>query len=374
LKRVFCLVLFLVAIVMAGCGEKEPDVRNVRWGMSVEEVKSVEDAKFREYENDTLVYDTQLFGITATIQYVFVENQLIIGQIQFIRNIENAEDTFYAQPLADFYTIAEELHQKYGKVDIHEQWRDDEFSAKMQENPLTWGLAILNGSYRLSAKWQTQTTEIIMVVEGTELNGKKAIQHLITYNPTHPKFKKLQSKADITIEPQVEETFDFRQTTWGMTRDEVKAAETAQIAKDDGIGLYYITTVLKQQCMLGYEFYENQLYDAKYLLIDTFSTPGQYITVFDEFVNTIARKYGEPDKSTEWMDELYRDRPEDWGIAIALGHLKLKAQWETETSWIFAHLNGNNSNVNLYVEYYTKDKELLKKIEAARKAIQEDNF
>ncbi len=53
------------------------------------------------------------------------------------------------------------------------------------------------------------------------------------------------------------------------------------------------------------------------------SNDNLYITDYNSLVSSLPGKYGEP-KSQDalWSDKLFKDDPEDYGFAIAIGHAK----------------------------------------------------
>ena len=85
----------------------------------------------------------------------------------------------------------------------------------------------------------------------------------------------------------------------------------------------------------------------------------------------LISKYGEPsDKWPEqvWSNDLYKDNPEDWGMAICVGHLVYQSRWVTPKSVIVLNLEGDNFKTELEILYFSK-----KKFEKLYEEIEEEN-
>ena len=145
---------------------------------------------------------------------------------------------------------------------------------------------------------------------------------------------------------------DFRQTHWGMTRAEVRAAEKAKPAADPANDPYllYRGSVEGLNCLVGYVFLDDQLVRALYVidpagLID-------YLSEYQHLKRALIGEYGQPAKDEEvWSNDLYKDKPEEYGKAVAAGHLKRFTAWKTDTTEINIFLNGHNSKIDLSVDY-----------------------
>ena len=97
-----------------------------------------------------------------------------------------------------------------------------------------------------------------------------------------------------------------------------------------------------------------------------------YISDFKDINNQLSKKYGKPKKDEIiWLDDLYKDDPSDYGLAISIGHVRYLAEWDLSESEIQSVLQGDNYEINFWVEYKGKAfKELEEKvIEKAKKDI-----
>lgn len=148
---------------------------------------------------------------------------------------------------------------------------------------------------------------------------------------------------------------DFRDSNWGMTKEQVKKTETGEISQETGDFLAYNVDLAGYDSYVIYIFTNNKLTRAKYLMREEHSNKNQYITDYDAMKSLLSQKYGKSSKDEVfWRNELYKDDYSDWGFAISLGHLVYYSSWETETTSIFLLLNGENYNLNTEIEYQSK--------------------
>jgi len=155
----------------------------------------------------------------------------------------------------------------------------------------------------------------------------------------------------------------FRKTLWGMTKEQVKKTETSEYLKEikggDTAGLEILmfkSNIDGLNCLIAYYFGNNRLTRARYIVIDKHSNRNLYINDYDKMKNSLSAKYGRSFlvDGPIWADDLYKDRPDDYGIAISTGHLKYIADWENEESYIELLLRGDNSEISLWAEYIGK--------------------
>ena len=148
---------------------------------------------------------------------------------------------------------------------------------------------------------------------------------------------------------------DFRKTTWGMARGQVREVETAEIVKETEDGLIYRGQVARHPCLIVYFFAQGKLVRAKYNLIAEHASPQDYVTDFEQLHAMLSKKYGTPVKDQyHWIDDRYRDDHESWGKAVALGHLVPWVSWETDSTEISLMLRIQDQRLLLEVEYSSK--------------------
>ncbi|HAL92926.1 MAG TPA: hypothetical protein DCM68_07885 [Verrucomicrobia bacterium] len=140
------------------------------------------------------------------------------------------------------------------------------------------------------------------------------------------------------------EEFHLRRTRWGMTIDEVRAAEEGEPLREGERGLMYATTTLDWPCLLTYSFAEGRLVRARL----AFSDPaGQHIPPlsvaqaqrrFLSLREQLRRRYGEPVEKTVHLprdiSDLQRraakqeELAKQYDAEIAEAEARLKAQRE----------------------------------------------
>ncbi len=152
----------------------------------------------------------------------------------------------------------------------------------------------------------------------------------------------------------------FRKILWGMSQEEVKKTETYEIVKESDDVLAYKDTVAGLDALVLYIFAGERLVRAKYVFVERHSNKNDFIADYKKLGGTLITKYGQPvDNDTTWKDKLYRDDPEDWGTAIAVGHLVMSEKWETADTKIFHIIYGDNFQISHVVEYTSKALESL---------------
>jgi len=182
-------------------------------------------------------------------------------------------------------------------------------------------------------------------------------------NATTDDGKKILLKSDgtweyVTSTPTVQtngDGFDFRKTTWGMSKEKVKQAETAKLEKDNGDLLIYSGVVSSMNVLIVYIFVDNQLVRAKYTFLEEHTNKNDYISDYKSINSALTEKYGNPNSDKEyWNNDLYKDDYDKKGFAVSMGHLKYYASWETAITEITAALTGDNYKIRHVTEYVSK--------------------
>jgi len=167
------------------------------------------------------------------------------------------------------------------------------------------------------------------------------------------------AQTDTTTAP----VFDFRQTNWGMSTAQVKSTEKNKPITDKNQMLVYEGQVSGFDCWIGYIFLDDKLVRAKYLFIQEHSNKTDYIQDYKKIQNILTSKYGEPTADDVlWSNDLYKSDPQEWGMAICIGHLKYYCKWETDATKILLALSGENYKIDFQTEYVSvAHKELIER-------------
>ena len=157
-----------------------------------------------------------------------------------------------------------------------------------------------------------------------------------------------------------EKVYTFRKTTWGMTNQEVRQSEEATFVRNSGDTLIYQGTVAGLYSYIAYNFVQGKLAWTKYLISERHSNKNDYIGDYDRIKQMLIKKHGKPGKDEQyWRNDLYKDDFEHWGFAMSLGHLVYYTTWQTPETDMYLGLTGDNGQVELTVEYQSRDLEEL---------------
>ena len=174
---------------------------------------------------------------------------------------------------------------------------------------------------------------------------------------------------------QTEEKTHFRNTHWGMSKEQVIETEGKPVRDEIVEGLNaiaYDSKIDEKHCAIIYYFAENKLVSSKYHFLHNHINLNLYLFDFANLKKNLIKKYGEPkEHKPVWLNDLYKNSPDDIGRAISYGHLKLLTKWETPETNIFLGIMGDNYKIKLIIEYSSiKYADLKKRIkEKAKKAI-----
>lgn len=153
----------------------------------------------------------------------------------------------------------------------------------------------------------------------------------------------------VTIDP------DFRNVNWGMSRAEVKERETEGKIFLENPNLLIIRdlSLAGLDVSLGYRFnVKDQVFGATYLIEERHSNNTAYITDYKNLKGKLIDKYGVPDEDEIiWLDDLWKDDPNDWGMAIVTGDLTYYSSWELDSFDIVLMLKGDNYEVDFKLVY-----------------------
>ena len=88
------------------------------------------------------------------------------------------------------------------------------------------------------------------------------------------------------------------------------------------------------------------------------SNKNRYIDDFYDLKALLIKKYGEPAFNIiHWDNDLYKDSEQDYGLAVAIGHLEYFTRWETDKTTIRLDLYGDNYDIYLSLDYTSKEYE-----------------
>jgi hypothetical protein len=153
------------------------------------------------------------------------------------------------------------------------------------------------------------------------------------------------------------EGYSFRNTKWGMTKEEVTASEIkmdpVEINKNT---IRYKTQILGKNVELIYLFSQNRLVKTAYKLDDNYLNSRHFLNTYSRFKAALTQKYGPPkEESTNWLNDTFRNVSNKKGLALSLGHTEYFANWETAISRIGIRMKEENYYVICLIEFWSKE-------------------
>ena len=161
----------------------------------------------------------------------------------------------------------------------------------------------------------------------------------------------------LLTQPQLSwsEDYDFRQTKWGMTQNDVISAEEKMdpVERTEGM-ITYKTKISNKNVLLSYLFVQDKLIGALYKLEDNYLNSDHFIQTYLQFKQTLTKKYGPPSREiTNWLNDTYRNNPKKWGLAMSLGHTEYASFWKTQHTTIECSLREENYDVLCLLKYWS---------------------
>ena len=156
-------------------------------------------------------------------------------------------------------------------------------------------------------------------------------------------------------ELQTSEIRAFRRTSWGMSRDEVRAAEENAPTQDDASVLVYAGSLGGMPCVFAFLFAEDRLVGGRYVFTVQHSNENDYLIDYQRLKDLLIKKYGGPSADQRyWQSDLFQDDPNQWGLAVSRGDLSIFTSWEDAESKITLGLHGDNFEVHLGIDYESR--------------------
>ena len=111
-----------------------------------------------------------------------------------------------------------------------------------------------------------------------------------------------------------------------------------------------------RDAMVGYAFVDDMFAVALVFFTVEYVNNNKYLDDHDEVRDLLTAKYGTPTLSSRdyWSDDLYRDDPDNWGMAVATGRLTRISTWETPTTEIELVTKGENFKLSNRIRYGSK--------------------
>ncbi len=160
----------------------------------------------------------------------------------------------------------------------------------------------------------------------------------------------------------------FRNTTWGMTRNQIRQAEDAKLIShaESENELVYETELAGLNCILTYYFVDNQLSGASYKLRDEAKNPFLFFTLasidkslfwktYREIRSVLLRKYGKPIGERNHGHLRRKKNTVQYLRDIRDERHATEVQWGSEATEIYLWLYGEHYELTTTIEYISKE-------------------
>ena len=145
---------------------------------------------------------------------------------------------------------------------------------------------------------------------------------------------------------------------WGMSIEQVLKLEGKPSVRENAEGVEiigYQKKVIDKDCLVGYLFVDNKLFKTQYNFAEHHFDKLLYLDDYEKIKNLVAQKYGEPEgEAVDWKDPQFKNDSNNWGTALALGHVEYRSRWQTSESDIVLSLFKVNKDVIMRIEYSGK--------------------
>lgn len=139
-----------------------------------------------------------------------------------------------------------------------------------------------------------------------------------------------------------------------MTKDEVKALETATQVSKNPEDLIYSVKVQQKETILQYEFNDaDQLFRAGYIFRPNYLNFNEYVEDFNQLEAAYLDKYKEPsiERTDKWSNSLFKGSPESLGTAVAMSYCEIATKWTPDDTKLTLLLYGSNMKVTAVAVY-----------------------
>lgn len=150
----------------------------------------------------------------------------------------------------------------------------------------------------------------------------------------------------------------FRDIDWGTPKGVVRQLEKAKFPEEskgdiNDLLIYFDQTLDIYDVTIAYSFVNDSLDGGMYIIEEEYINKNNYIRAYDDLKEQLVTKYGAPQTDdVTWLNNLYRDMPDDFGRAVSAGHLEYKSYWIIDDiTSITLSLNGENFECSLGIMY-----------------------
>ena len=156
---------------------------------------------------------------------------------------------------------------------------------------------------------------------------------------------------------------DFRKANWGMTKAQVVATELTKPSQVNERGAevvvrYDAVRLVGLECRLVYIFAKDKLVRTKYVFQREHTNKNDLLGDFTMVDTFLVGNYEQPSiRRVSWRNDLYKAEPQNYGLAVSLGHLQYATQWSGPHTVITHALSGYNGALTHEIEYVSVELE-----------------
>ena len=206
---------------------------------------------------------------------------------------------------------------------------------------------------------ETETESESETFVETETESETPAETEVEYETEIPQETEIATETESSTE-SVTSAFTFRGYDWGTSLDEIKQNEvTSDMVENVDYGMSGNTLIILNSKVSSYDASvifefdnDNKLISGGYSLTEEHTDDSGYYDDFIKLTSSYAKKYGLPEQSDVWKNNLYKDDVTKWGFAAACGHVSFLRYWDADDgSSISISLSGDNFETSTFVLY-----------------------
>ncbi|MGE5528931.1 MAG: hypothetical protein ACM3X6_07300 [Patescibacteria group bacterium] len=159
MRRLWCVLVLSLVTVLPIIAEEGFDLRKIRWGMSMAEVRAAEGREPVYQDEESMMYKgISMVNHDFDLAYYFNDDRLYQAIYAWADTSFGANECFIV-----YGDLKDLLNAKYGTSDRDDRlWKSDLF----RDDPNDWEMAVAAGSLVCYASWETERTEITLMLAG----------------------------------------------------------------------------------------------------------------------------------------------------------------------------------------------------------------
>ena len=152
------------------------------------------------------------------------------------------------------------------------------------------------------------------------------------------------------------QSFDFRNTKWGMDTIQVKKSETARFIYSNSNSLNYSGKLSNLDTKIIYDFTSsNQLYQTFYLITLNSKNPSIFVDNFLRLQELLTEKYYQPFSRSAFTINGRNITQDEWASNLISDNLNLETRWKTARTDIILSLYTPNDELTLEIRYISHE-------------------